>query len=185
MWAVVLTALVWKPIAHEFLHKDPPRSILTSQWTRYSPGQSGISLLLPGEPQPEPMVIPESLRSTVKEVHLYSYAFKDFHVEMWDTLYIESVPKDFKHAVDSAVSNIKQSAAITEYQDTISPITISGRSGILLAASFKRHGTKLEFKAVMIGDDSELRQVIITYSASDRDEAVAAQRVLDSIQLEN
>ena len=180
MLAVLVTAGVWRVAIHEFGHKS---SILTSEWQRYSPGQSHLSLLLPGEPQLTPPESPESIPN-IKEASRYRYSLEAFSAEVSHVLYREGTSADIWKAADGTASALSQSPGVTEYRNTVTAIKRSGRAGVFISGSFKRDGNKMQIEAVLLGEGSKLWQVIVTHPASDRNAERASRKVLGSIAID-
>lgn len=185
MLAVIIAAGTWRAVNHELRHKKAPPSSTVSQWKRFSPGGSQLSLMLPGELQSEIADVPETLRDKVKQISRYKYLDEQFQVAVWDTLYFDGVSTDIQQAAEGARQTIRQSEGVTEYQDNSTRIVRSGRSGLLIRGTFRRYGEELEIEAILLGDGPRLWQVIITHPASDSDARVASKRVLDSVSLEH
>lgn len=182
--AVFIAVGIGRILVHETAHKKSPSTTATSEWKTYHPGESQLSLSLPGEPQAEHADVPDSIRANVKQVNRYKYARREFHVAVWDISYVDGVPVDIQKAADGAVSALKQSGSATEYQDNITPITRSGRSGLLVRASYKRYGERTLIDALLLGDGTKLWQVIITHPASDDNGRIASNTILDSVKID-
>lgn len=185
MLAVIIAAGVWRVAIHEFGHKDDPHSPTASGWKRYSPGGSQLSLFLPGEPQSEDVHVPETLKSNVKQISRYTYSDEKFQAAVWDISYFDGVSADIQQAAEGARQTIMQSEGVTEYQDSSTPASRSGRSGLLIKGTFKRHEQKMELEALLLGDGPRLWQVIVTHQVSDPDARLASKRILDSVSFEH
>lgn len=181
--ALLILAATWKVFLHEMKHVKTPSSVLTSEWRRYSPGSSQLSLMLPAEPQSQSAEVPQSAAEAISQVNRYGLAVGPFKVDMWGLSYKEGLPTSIEQAASGVVEALRQSEGVTEYQDTKTPIDRSGRKGVLVKGRFKRRGEKMELEAVLIGDGPKLWKVIITHPASDRNGFVASQRILDSIEI--
>ncbi|HKQ05629.1 MAG TPA: hypothetical protein VJ464_10885 [Blastocatellia bacterium] len=181
--SLLLLVATWRIFLHEMLHVKTPSSVLMSEWRRYSPGSSQLSLMLPAEPQSQSAEVPESADEAISRVNRCGLAVGPFKVDMWDISYKEGLPTSIEQAASGAVEALRQSEEVTEYQDTKTPIDRSGRKGVLVKGRFKRRGEKMELEAVLIGDGPKLWQVIIIHPASDRNGVIASQRILNSIEI--
>lgn len=183
--SIFASVTVGKILTHKFLHRGTPRALVLSQWRRYWPGQSQLSLELPAEPRPGSVEVPESLLATIKQAKRYEYSIKGFKVAVWEAVYVDGVTTDIQQAAEGAASDLKQSEGVSEYHDTVTPTALSGRPALMITGSFRRYDEREEIKALLLADGPELWQVIITYPASDRNASVASRRVLDSVQIES
>ena len=182
--AVIIVALLGAVITFKYARKKSPPPVPTSEWRRYSPGNSIFSLLLPGEPQTESVKVPEPVRAKVKQIDRFKLSAGEFQVAVWATYYVEGMSADIRQAADSAVSSFRESPGITDYIGNTNEITRSGRSGMLVTGTFKRRGERMAIEAILLGDGPRLWQVIVTCPASDRDASTASRRVLDSVKIE-
>lgn len=173
----------WRVVVHEMLHVKTPKSVLTAEWQRYSPGGSQLSVMLPAAPQAQSAEIPASEAATIKRAARYDFSVEQFKVALWDVAYVEGVPTDIERAASGAAEALSQSAGVTDYKDTKALIARSGRKGELVTGTFKRDGERMVLQAARFGDGPKLWQVIITHPASDRNGSIAARRILDSIEI--
>lgn len=183
--SIFLAVTIWKLALHEFLHKKhgkTPSALLASGLKRYSLPGSQLSLQLPGEPQKENVDSPAS-GALVRQLHLYRYAVEGFQVAIWDGQYIERLPNDLQQTADGVIRALRDLAGVTEWQNSVTPIIRSGRSGLLIIGTFKRDSLNIELEAVLLRDESKLWQVIVTHPASSGSAHAASQRILDSIDI--
>lgn len=166
---------------HEFIHK-PKFPLADVEWKSYSPGQSGLSLLLPGEPQPGGSNAP-SPGTEVKQAEYYQVSVKEFRVVIGSVLYREDVPADLEEATRALPAILQTSGEVVEYKETIGRTKHSGRSGVLVSGTFKRDGEPRQFRALLLSEGPRLWQVLVFYQASYPAAAKAARRVIDSIKI--
>lgn len=184
LFFVLAIAGTWKFIFHEAFHDTTPASIFTSEWNRYTPGGTALSLLLPAEPNPESSGIPEVTGNAIKHAQRYQLSIEKFHVAVWNVTYADGVPTDIQRAADGAAETVKQSKGVTDYQDKRRPIVRSGKAGVLTNARLVRDGEKLHMAAALLGEKERLWQVIVTHPVADRNGALASKKILDSIQIQ-
>lgn len=166
---------------HEFIHKRKT-PLFVAKWKTYSPGQTQLSLQLPGEPQPANDKALES-NPAVERVERYQITLKDFRVAIWSTTYRAGTIADVRQAALDLASALKDSEEVTDYRRTMNVISHSGRSGMLVNGSFKNVGGQRLFRALLLGEGSKLWQVVVTYSDSDRTASNAALRIINSIKI--
>ena len=181
--AIIVVAATWRIFLYERLYVKTPSSILSSEWRTYSPGGSQLSLSLPAEPQPMSVEIPEPERARIRQADRYQFALEKFRVDIWNVLYADGVPTDIQQAAEGAAEGLRRSEGVTEYQDTKTLISRSGRKGMLVTGTFKRDGETMDLHAILLGDGPKLWQVIITHPASDPNGSVAARRILQSVEV--
>ena len=181
--ALILVAATLKTCWYERLHVKTPSSILSSKWKTYSPGESQLSLSLPAEPQPVGAEIPDSDRAKIRQADRYQFALERFRVDIWNVLYADGVPTDIQQAAEGAIEGLRQSEGVTEFQDSKTLISRSGKKGMLVTGTFKRADETVDLHAILLGDGPKLWQVIITHPASDQNGSVAARRILQSIEI--
>ena len=169
-------------IYHEHQHAKI-RSVSSQYWNRYSPGGSQLSLLLPGEPQPDSVPASEFIGPNVKQADCYKSYAGEFQVSVRTVVYEDGIPVNTRQAADRLASEIKLSEGVTEYRHTSTQITNSGRPGLLIAGQYNRNGAAMEIEAALLGEGPKLWEVIVTRPRSDRDGRVRSRRVFDSIQI--
>lgn len=170
-------------IYHEHQH-GKIRSASSQYWQRYSPGGSHLSLILPAEPQPDGVPGSEYLGANVKQADCYKSYAGEFQVAVRTVVYEDGILADTRQAADRLASEVKWSEGVTEYRDTATQITRSGRPGLILAGQYNRNGARMEIQTILLGEGSNLWQVIVTHPASDKDARVRSRRVLDSVKLD-
>ncbi|HKP12213.1 MAG TPA: hypothetical protein VJZ91_08895, partial [Blastocatellia bacterium] len=153
------------------------------EWRKYSPGGSQLSLSLPAEPQPVGVEPPESERAKIRQADRYEFAIEKFRVDTWSVIYADGVPTDIQQAAEGATEGLRQSEGVTEFQDTKTLISRSGKKGVLVTGTFKRAGETVDLHAILLGDGPKLWQVIITHPASDPNGSIAARRILQSVEI--
>lgn len=57
MLLVLAAAGVWGIVVHELAHRESPPQAIATEWKRYSPSGSNLSLELPGEPLGAPHLL--------------------------------------------------------------------------------------------------------------------------------
>ena len=181
--AIIVVAATWRIFLYERLYVKTPSSILSSEWRTYSPGGSQLSLSLPAEPQPVGAEIPDSDRAKIRQADRYQFALERFRVDIWNVLYADGVPTDIQQAAEGAIEGLRQSEGVTEFQDSKTLISRSGKKGMLVTGTFKRADETVDLHAILLGDGPKLWQVIITHPASDQNGSVAARRILQSIEI--
>lgn len=126
---IIVVAGTWKFIFHGAFHDKTPISVLTSEWERYAPGGTALSLLLPSEPGLENASLPEIEGGIVKQAERYHLSIEKIQVAVWNVTYVAGVPTDLQRAADGAATTFKQLPGVTEYQDERMPLVRSGHKG--------------------------------------------------------
>ncbi len=166
---------------HEFIHKRK-FPLMDAEWKSYSPGQSGLSLLLPGEPQLGGTDAPAP-GTNVKQTDYYQVSVKEFRVVIGSVLYREDVPADLEQATRALPGILQVSGEVAEYKETISRTKHSGRSGVLVTGTFKRNGEPQQVRALLLSEGPRLWQVLVSHQSSYPAATKAARRVIDSIKV--
>ena len=179
----VLAVTIGRRVLHEFTRGNSSTTILASGWKKYPLAGTELSLELPGEPQTTNFEVPEPLRAQVREVRVYKCAVEGLQVVVWNALYEAGTAYDLERAADGAIHALKNCEGVTNYEDTVTRIVRSGRSGLLVRGTFNRQGSAMKRDAVLLGEESKLWQVTVTHPASDRNADAACKRVLDSIEI--
>lgn len=182
--AVFIVASTWRIVLHEFTHDKRHAAIKKAAWKQYSPGGDQLSLMLPGEMGSENVDVPENLREKVEHISRYKYDDEQFQVTVWDMSYFAGIPTDIQQAAEGARRTLNELDSVEDYQDSITPITISGRPGRLMRGTFKRSDEEMKLDAVLLGDGPKLWLVINSYPASDSIAHSASKRILDSVKVD-
>jgi hypothetical protein len=183
IFSIIAIAGVWRLIIHEMMHDTVPSSVLTSEWKRYSPGGTPLSLLLPSEPSRENTSIAEATDSTIKQVERSHLSIEKLNVAVWNITYADGTPTDIRRSAEGAAETLKQLPGVTDYKDEKINMQLSGRQSVLIRGSFVRDGDKMNIEAILIGEKEKLWQVIVTYPAYDRNGSFVSKKILDSIQI--
>ena len=183
--AVFIVASTWRIVLHEFTHDKSHTAIKKAVWKRYSPGGDQLSLMLPGEMQSENVNVPENLRDKVEQISRYKYDDEQFQITVWDMSYFAGIPTDIQQAAEGARQTLSEPDGVEEYQDSITPIIISGRPGRRMKGTFKRSDEEIKLDAVLLGDGPRLWLVITAYPVSDSVAQAASKTILDSVSLEH
>lgn len=178
---MISVPLLLRFAVHEFIHK-PKFPLADVEWKTYSPGQTGLSLLLPGEPQPGGSNAP-SPGTEVKQAEYYQVSVKEFSVVIGSVSYREDAPVDLNQAIRALPAILQTSGEVAEYKEAIGRTTHSGRSGVLVSSTFKRNGEPMQFRALLLSEGPRLWQVLVSYQASYPAAAKAARRIIDSIKV--
>ena len=178
---MIAVPLVVRFAIHEFVHKRK-FPLVDAEWKSYSPGQSGLSLLLPGEPQPSGLERAAPSKD-VKQADYYQVSVKEFKVVIRSVSYREDVPADLEQATRALPAILQESGEVAEYKETVSQTKRSGRSGVLVSGAFKRNGEPRQFRCLLLSEGPRLWQVLVSYQASYPAAAKAARRVVDSIKV--
>ena len=173
--------LVARFAIHEFIHKRK-FPLMDAEWKSYSPGQSGLSLLLPGEPQPSGSNAP-SPGTEVKQAEYYQVSVKEFRVVIGSVLYREEVPADLEQATRALPAILQTSGEVAEYKEAVGRTKHSGRSGVLVSGTFNRNGEPRQFRALLLSEGPRLWQVLVSHQSSYPAATKAARRIIDSVKV--
>lgn len=186
-WPILLLLLtVSAPViirigSHELIHKRK-NPLLAAEWKIYSPGQSRLSLLLPGAPQTVSVKTPAA-DPAVRQVDRYQTSVKEFRVAVWNISYHGEIPADLRKAAEGVAAALKESGEVIDYQETVIPTRRYGRSGMLVSGAFKRNGEERQFRALLLGEGDRLWQVVVDYPSSYSQASSASQRIIDSVRM--
>lgn len=182
--AIFIVASTWRIVVHEFIHDKRHAAIKKAVWKRCSPGGDQLSLMLPGAMQAENVNVPENLRDKVEQISRYKYDDEQFQITVWDMSYFAGIPTDIQQAAEGARQTLNEPDRVEEYQDSITPIIISGRPGRRMKGTFKRSDEEMKFDAILLDNGPRLWLVITAYPVSDSVAQAASKKVLDSVSLE-
>lgn len=167
--------------AVELIHKRQfPLS--HAEWKLYSPSQSRLSLLLPGEPQAVIGNAPETDLAILR-VDRHQVVIEQFRMSLWEVSYREGTLADLRQAVPLVSAALRESGEVAEYKENLAPAKHRGHDSLLVSGTFNRGGQQQHFRAMMTAEGDRLWQVVVAHPASYRLAAKAAQRVIDSIRL--
>lgn len=180
--ALALSApLTLRFAAHKFLH-DHSSPLYAAKWKVYSPGESRLSLLLPGAPQFAGVGATDADPAAIG-VARYQVVVGEFRVALWEISYREGTPADLRQASRGVASALREFGEVAEYQENFATTRRYGREGLLVRGEYKRGGGRQLFSALLTGEGAKLWQTVVSYPASDRLAASASRRVLDSVRL--
>jgi hypothetical protein len=160
--------------------------------SRYSPGNMGISLELPAEPQPQPVVNPQPKNKyNIKEMHKYLAASGPMSVlitsitflqqpspsqlEEFQTVFMNGVREQMIGPYNKLASRSQVSAANPEVH-----FSQMGDSRVSVTARYTVGGRNCVQSGLIEERDSKFLAVVTTHFAGDEKAKAVAQRVLAS-----
>lgn len=153
-------------------------------WERYSIGTPSLSLETPVMLKPYTIDLDESTQASIKTSESYGYATDDFEVATSFVTYImEGVRLDL--AEMGSMESMKSTPGISDFRYTSESITNSGIPGRLSRGAFVYQDRKQLFRNVLFSDGTNLWQVAVSWPREDYDLELAANRIINSIRIDN
>lgn len=154
----------------------------TQGWQRYTPGKTGISVELPGKPEPMPLELPEDLKKEVSSMDNHMLFAGDFFVVVSKVTYTKA-QVNLQGAADGAVQRVQQTPGYQGKSFTQKPFKLGSLSAIYIHGEYSVSGDPVVHHQIVAAKDKTLWQVVITYDARRTERAAEARRILDSVSI--
>lgn len=151
-------------------------------WQRYKPGKTGISVELPGKPEPMPLELPADVRKEVSSMENHMLVSDDFFVVVSKVTYIKA-QVNLQGAADGAVQRVQQTPGYQGKSFTQKPFKLGSLSAMYIHGEYSISGDPLVHHQILAARDKTLWQVVITYDARRTERAAEARRILNSVSI--
>lgn len=154
----------------------------TQGWQRYVPGSTGISVELPGKPEPMPLDLPADAKKEVSSMENHMLFTGDFFVVISKVTY-SKVQVNLQGAADGAVQRVQQTPGYQGKSFTQKPFKMGALSAIYIHGEYSVSGDPVVHHQIVAAKGKTLWQVVITYDARRPERAADARRILDSVSI--
>ncbi|HEX5002108.1 MAG TPA: hypothetical protein VFW78_06405 [Bacteroidia bacterium] len=156
-----------------------PSSILKGEWKRYTCGRFGLSVMLPGKMKE----IKESEAEAGTETESFHY---DSGSGLEGTFRAQNhniVTTDLETAVNRAVNRIVNKPGVSDVNYNAAPVSSGDLQGLLIEGTFNEEGYMMSFYCAVYVKTSLEWEVTVRHLKGDENGAEAAQRILDSVEI--
>jgi hypothetical protein len=154
----------------------------TQGWQRYTPGKTGISVELPGKPEPMPLDLPEDVKKEVSSMENHMLFSGDFFVVLSKVTYT-TAQVNLQGAADGAVQRVQATPGYQGKSFTQKPFKLGALSAIYIHGEYSISGDPVVHHQIVAAKGKTLWQVVITYDARRTERAAEARRILDSVSI--
>ena len=154
----------------------------TQSWQRYTPGKTGISVELPGKPEPMPLELPADVKKEVSSMENHMLFTGDFFVVVSKVTY-STMHVNLQGAADGAVQRVQQTPGYQGKSFTQKPFKMGSLSAIYIHGEYNVGGDPVVHHQIVVAKEKMLWQVVITYDARRAERAADARRILDSVSI--
>jgi|GEM_PF-3621499 len=157
-------------------------AVATQAWQRYTPGKTGISVELPGKPEPMPLDLPADVKKEVSSMENHMLFTGDFFVVVSKVTY-SSAQVNLQGAADGAVQRVQQTPGYQGKSFTQKPFKMGSIFAIYIHGEYSVSGDPVVHHQIVAAKDKTLWQVVITYDGHRAERAADARRILDSVSI--
>ena len=169
-----------------FKTEKTPKEILTQDWVRDTYGSYGLSVETPFRLTKGELPVPEALKQYVDQMDTYEYkSKKGFKVMINSIKYKPAAgPLSLQGAADGSVNEMKKQKGVSDLKYAEKHIFYNDKiPGFIQKGSYKYGGVEIKFINTGYMKGLVLWQVFAAYMAGDDVGRMAAERVINSIQI--
>jgi hypothetical protein len=170
-----------------FKSQKTSKEILNQEWVKESYGDFGLTVETPFKLEKSDLSIPDNLRQLIEKMDVYTHsAGSGFSVMINSVRYKPEVGSvSLQGAANGSVSEMKMQPGVTAFNYTEDPFLKNDIPGFLQKGTFKKDGVDVEFINTGFAEGMIFYQVLVAWQADDKNGKVAAQRVIESIEIDN
>lgn len=154
------------------------REVLEREWTRYTCGQFGLSVELPGKPV---KVTEEESQGVEKEQFIY-HPEKGFQAELTG-LRMTGKQLDLENATNQLISRIAGIPGVSNVKFQAAPLMSDQIPGVLLTGTLDEDGSSLDFHCAVFVRSANSWSVVVRHLSGDPVGAECAEKLIDSIEI--
>ncbi|HKV38896.1 MAG TPA: hypothetical protein VJX67_06760, partial [Blastocatellia bacterium] len=146
-------------------------------WARYSPGNCGLSIELPGEPIAQDLPVPEKAKGVIRYVKRYAYNGPADVILATHTLLTLDVPADV--LASAAMGALAGYPGVSDFKYSTSPVSANKVS---VKGSYRQGGVALGLQGFIATQGRHTWMVVAIRAQNGNSESGIGQRVLSSVQ---
>lgn len=172
-------------ITQIFNYEKTSQEVLDQEWTRQSYGEFGLSLETPAIMTERDLPIPDQVRQVIDVMDVYEYASKKgFKVIITSIQYNQSIGSmSLQGAADGSVAEMQKQPGVSNFDYSQKQVFKGDIPGYEQSGSYKIEGITVEFINTGFTTGLIYWQVMVAYQAIDDVGRIAAERVIESIEI--
>jgi hypothetical protein len=161
------------------------KEILTTDWTRETYGDFGLSFEAPVKLINIELPLPDNVRRFIDRMNTYSYETgSNFTIFVNSIKYLPDIGTlNLEGAAIGSVNEMKLQAGVTDFNYSQDPYSVSDLPGFMQHGTFKKDGIVVEFLNTGFLNGLVVYQVMVAWKAEDNDSKAAAHKVVTSIEI--
>jgi hypothetical protein len=174
---------VRKVMDHTF-QTQTDKSILTENWKHTKIGISNLSLDLPFSIKKQEIKLSSQVMLMIDTTESFSNnSEKGFKVVTFYTKYKQGTEANLDGAINGAINELKNLQGATDLTWNQTSHPVGSKNGTLVSVKYKLVFYNIEVKALIVCESNQLWQVITQFSSEDIIGRKAADKILESIEI--
>jgi hypothetical protein len=179
--------LAGEAIVDFFRSSGTSKEILNKEWTRETYGEYGLTVETPEKLTRSELPIPDRVKQVLDKMDTYSYSRTEGFAIMINCVRYkpEIGAVNLQGAANGSIAEMKTQSGVTNFTYTEDPFTKNDLPGFIQKGSYNKDGTGVEFINTGFANGLVLFQVMVAYQPEDKNGKLAAERVIESIEIDN
>ncbi len=169
-----------------FNYEKTSQEVLDQQWTRQSYGEFGLSMETPVKMTERDLPIPDQVRQMIDVMDVYEYASEEgFKVIITSIQYDQSIGSmSLQGAANGSIAEMQKQPGVSNFDFSEKQVFKGDIPGYEQTGSYKIEGITVEFINTGFTTGLIYWQVMVAYQSIDDVGKVAANRVIESIEID-
>lgn len=161
------------------------KEVLDQKWIKHTYGSFGLTVETPMKMTKGELPIPENIKQVIDQMDVYNYtSAKGFQVMINSIKYNPAIGQtNLQGAADGSVNEMKKQKGVTDFNYSEDHIFKNDIPGFIQQGTYKHNGIEVEFVNTIFSKGLILWQVLAAYQTTDEVGRRAAQRVIESIEI--
>jgi len=166
-------------------YEKTSKEVLSNNWIKKTYGM-GLTVETPVIMPKAELPFPENVMNVIEEYEAYNYnSAKGFKVLINSIKYKPVVGElNLQGAANGSVNEMKIQKGVSDFDYTEAPYSKGDIPGFIQKGTYKQDGIEVEFINTGFMKGLNLWQVFVAYQSDDEVGQIAAQKVIDSIEIE-
>lgn len=161
------------------------KDILTNEWVKETYGNYGLSVETPVKLTKGDLPIPENVKDLIEQMDVYNYmSAKGFKILINSIEYNPAIGQaNLQGAANGSVNEMKMEKGVSNFDYTEEYLYKNEIPGFIQRGSYKQNGIDVEFINAGFSQGVIFWQVLTAYQKNDEVGRIAANKVIESIEL--
>ncbi|MDA3911772.1 MAG: hypothetical protein PF448_10490 [Bacteroidales bacterium] len=168
-----------------FKSEKTSKEVLEQKWIKKTYGNYGLTVETPSKMTKGNLPIPDNVKQVIDQMDVYNYkSEKGFKVLINSIKYNPSIGQtNLQGAANGSIKEMKMQKGVTEFDYTEDYISKNKIPGFIQKGKYNLNDIEIKFINTGFSKGLIIWQVMVAYQANDEIGQVAANRVIDSIEL--
>lgn len=168
-----------------FKSEKTSKEVLEQKWIKKTYGNYGLTVETPSKMTKGNLPMPDNVKKVIDQMDVYNYkSEKGFKVLINSIKYNPSIGQtNLQGAANGSIQEMKMQKGVTEFNYTEDYISKNNIPGFIQKGKYNLNDIEIKFINTGFAKGLIIWQVMVAYQADDEIGQIAANRVIDSIEL--